>query len=644
MMVLSLNDVSLAYGHRPLMDHVDLKVAAGERICLLGRNGVGKSTLFRLISGCIQPDDGEIWRRDSLRISYLEQEVPATTDHTIFEVVASGLGDLGRVLTEYHNVLHRVGESDAVSLDELSRLQQRIDAVGGWNINQRVDTVLSRLSLPADKRITGCSGGIRRQVMLAQALVSNPDLLLLDEPTNHMDITAITWLEGFLASFQGALMFITHDRTLLKHLATRFIELDRGKLTSFPGDYAYYQRKKEELLEIETRANTKFDKKLAVHEVWIRQGIKARRTRNEGRVKTLQAMRRARSQRQEISGRVSLDVDSSDLSGKRIVDLHHVSFRYDDHWVIRDLSTRIIRKDRIGIIGPNGCGKSTLLRLILGELKPDSGQITMGSRLQIAYFDQQRMRLDANKTVRENVSQGSDHILVRGRSRHVIGYLKDFLFPSERIDSPVSSLSGGERNRLLLAKLFTKPANMMILDEPTNDLDVDTLELLEELLTDFDGTLLLVSHDRTFLDNVVTSTLVFEGDGTVGEYVGGYEDWLRQRKSPLGNEKPASSAPRNDVKRRHRETRHSDGKQKLSYKEQRELDAIPARIEALEQEQQHLTEQASQAEFYQQHRDTITATVDRLQQIQDELEQAYERWADLDARVHSAPVSEIKKP
>jgi ATP-binding cassette subfamily F protein uup len=643
MTVLTLSDVSLAFGHRPLLDHVDLRIAAGERICLVGRNGAGKSTLFRLISGGVQPDEGEIWRRDTLRVSYLEQEVPVATPDTIFEAVASGLGDLGRLLTEYHNVSHCVGESDSVSLDTLSVLQHRIDVVDGWNINQKVETVLSRLSLPADKRIADCSGGIRRQVMLAQALVCNPDLLLLDEPTNHMDIAAITWLEGFLLSFQGALMFITHDRTLLKHLATRIIELDRGKLQSFAGDYAYYQRKKDELLEIEARKNAKIDKKLAAHEAWIREGIKARRTRNEGRVKTLQAMRRARSQRQVMQGKVHLNVDSSDLSGKRVADLNHVSFRYGKHLIIHDLSTRIVRRDRVGIIGPNGCGKSTLLRLVLGDIKPDSGRIAMGSRLQIAYFDQQRARLDVSKTVRENVSEGSDHILVRGRSRHVISYLKDFLFPPERIDSPVNSLSGGERNRLLLAKMFTQPANMMVLDEPTNDLDVETLELLEDLLIDFDGTLLLVSHDRTFLDNVVTSTLVFEGDGGVGEYVGGYEDWLRQRKPPLVDEKRSTVARRNDAKRRHSENRHSTHGKKLSYKEQRELNAIPGRIEALEQEQRQLTQQVSQAELYQQHRDTITATMDRLHQIHEELEQAYERWEYLDAREKSASVSDIKK-
>ncbi len=632
MTILTLDEVSLAYGHRLLLDHVDLRVAAGERICLVGRNGAGKSTLFRVISGGVQPDDGEVWRQASLRISYLEQEVPAANQSTIFEVVASGLGELGRLLTDYHQASHRVDESDPYSLELLSSLQQRIDTVNGWNINQQVATVLSRLSLPADKPIADCSGGIRRQVMLAQALVSNPDLLLLDEPTNHMDIAAITWLEGYLASFHGALMFITHDRTLLKHLATRILELDRGKLVSFPGDYAYYQRKKDELLEIETRANAKFDKKLAEYEAWIRQGIKARRTRNEGRVRTLQAMRRERSKRKVSSSGVRLDVDSSNLSGKRVADLHHVSFRYGDHVVVRDLSTRIVRGDRVGIMGPNGCGKSTLLKLILGEIAPDSGRIALGSRLQIAYFDQQRIRLDGNKTVKENLSEGSDHVFVRGRSRHVISYLKDFLFPPARIDSPVRSLSGGERNRLLLAKIFTQPANLMVLDEPTNDLDVDTLELLEELLIEFDGTLLLVSHDRTFLDHVVTSTLVFEGDGHVGEYVGGYEDWLRQRPPPVTREKRASSAMVKDARRKHREDAQTGRGKKLSYKEQRELETIPARIEALEQEQLLLTEQVSQADLYQQDRDIITATVDRLHRIREELEQAYERWEYLDAR------------
>jgi ATP-binding cassette subfamily F protein uup len=628
MTLLTLANVSLAYGHLPLLEHVDLQIVRGERVCLVGRNGTGKSTLFRVISGAALPDDGEIWRKDTLRIAHLEQEVPGDTADSIYEVVATGLGELGQLLSDYHNATHHLGNTEAASLDTLSTLQQRIDALDAWNIKQKVETVLSRLSLPADKRMADCSGGIRRQVMLAQTLVSNPDLLLLDEPTNHMDITAITWLEEFLWSFPGALIFITHDRAMLQHLATRIIELDRGKLRSFPGDYEYYLRRKDELLEAEVKANAKFDKKLAEQEAWIRQGIKARRTRNEGRVRALQAMRRARRQRIEIQGKAKLVMDTGDLAGKLVADLRHVSFRYDDHLVVHDLSTRILRGDRIGIIGPNGCGKSTLLRLILGEIKPVAGEIIMGTRLQLAYFDQQRTQLDPEKTVRENISEGKDYVRVRRRLRHVVGYLKDFLFPPERIDSPVSVLSGGERNRLLLAKMFTRPANMMVLDEPTNDLDVDTLELLEDLLADYDGTLLLVSHDRTFLDNVVSSTLVFEGEGRIGEYAGGYEDWLRQRK-PATTVTDKSDGDRTSGA----QTQQGKGtgrKQKLSYKEGRELAELPARIEALEQEQQELEQQLSQGEFYQQNKETISSTVGRLEQIRRELEQAYERWTYLE--------------
>ncbi len=628
MTLLTLANVSLAYGHLPLLDHVDLQIVRGERVCLVGRNGTGKSTLFRVISGVTLPDDGEIWRKDTLRISHLEQEVPSDMADSIYEVVAAGLGELGQLLSDYHNATHHVGSTETASLDTLSALQQRIDALDAWNIRQKVETVLSRLSLPADKRMADCSGGIRRQVMLAQALVSNPDLLLLDEPTNHMDIAAITWLEEFLRSFPGALMFITHDRTMLQHLATRIIELDRGRLRSFPGDYEYYLRRKDELLEAEAKANARFDKKLAEQEAWIRQGIKARRTRNEGRVRALQAMRRARRQRIEMQGKAKLVMDAGDLAGKLVADLRHVSFRYDDHWVVHDLSTRILRGDRIGIIGPNGCGKSTLLRLILGEIKPVAGEIIMGTRLQLAYFDQQRTQLEPEKTVRENISEGQDYVRVRQRLRHVVGYLKDFLFPPERIDSPVSVLSGGERNRLLLAKMFTRPANMMVLDEPTNDLDVDTLELLEDLLADYDGTLLLVSHDRTFLDNVVSSTLVFESEGRIGEYAGGYEDWLRQRKpAAIVTDKSDGDKASNAQAQRGKD---AGRKQKLSYKEGRELAALPARIEALEQEQHELEQQLSRGEFYQQNKETISSTVGRLEQIRQELQQAYERWTYLE--------------
>jgi len=553
MILLTLKNLALAYGPQHLLRDVNFQIERGERVCLVGRNGAGKSTLFRVVSGQVQVDDGDIWHPDTLRISYLEQDVPLDSEESIFDVVAAGLGTVGELLTRYHHALHDISQGDQHGLADLSALQHEIEVADGWNIQQRVEMTLSRLDLQADKKLRDCSGGMRRRVLLARALINQPDLLLLDEPTNHMDIAAIGWLEEYLLSYPGALIFITHDRTFLKNLATRIIELDRGVLTSFPGDYANYLRRKEEMLEAEARANAKFDKRLSEEEAWIRQGVKARRTRNEGRVRALQKLREQRRQRMELPGKASLQVDSGEVTGKLVADLRDVSFAYDDHSVIRNLSTRIIRGDRVGIIGPNGSGKSTLLKLILGEIKPTSGKVVLGTKLDMAYFDQHRSQLDPEKSVRDNLSEGSDYVSVKGRSRHVIGYLRSFLFPPDRVDEPVKNLSGGERNRLLLAKLFTQPANMLVLDEPTNDLDVDTLELLEDLLMEYDGTLLLVSHDRTFLDNVVTSTLVFEGHGQVGDYVGGYEDWLRQRCPSLYSKKtnrqrkqqnPASQRPR----------------------------------------------------------------------------------------------------
>jgi ATP-binding cassette subfamily F protein uup len=634
MPLVRLENITLAYGVAPLLARVDFQIEPGERVCLVGRNGSGKSTLLRVLSGAVLPDEGEVWRQETLRLGHLEQEVPGDAEQTVFEVVAAGLGELGPLLAEYHRVAHQASAASRSSLNRLAELHARIDALDGWNINRKVDTVLTRLGLPADVSLTGCSGGIRRQVMLARALVSEPDLLLLDEPTNHLDISAIAWLEDFLLAYRGGLIFITHDRALVKRLATRIIELDRGKLASFPGDFDNYLRRKEEMLEIESRAAARFDKKLAQEEAWIRQGIKARRTRNEGRVRALQAMRGERRRRLEAPGKARFGIDAGALSGKLVVDLRRVSFGYGDDLVIRDLSTAILRGDRLGIIGPNGCGKSTLLRLILGELEPAGGQVVRGTRLRVAYFDQHRGRLDTAKTVRENIGEDSDYVTVKGRSRHVIGYLKDFLFPPERIDSPVGALSGGERNRLLLAKIFTGSANLMVLDEPTNDLDVDTLELLEDLLSDYEGTVLLVSHDRAFLDNVVTSTLVFEGGGKIGEYVGGYEDWERYRRragaeppppSRRAAALPAVAAPEEPVKAR-----------KLSYKEQRELEALPEKIESLEAERSELRTAISDADFYRQPGGMIAAAMERLEALDGEIDACYLRWQLLQAEADAA--------
>lgn len=630
MPILRLENVSLAYGHLPLLSAVEFQVELGERVCVIGRNGAGKTTLFRVIMGTASPDEGEIWRAETLRIAHLEQEVPPDTERTIYEVVAAGLGELGSVLSQYHRLVQGAGIGKRDSLDQLARLQSRIESLGGWNVNQKVETVLTRLSLPDHVRLSDCSGGTRRQVMLARALVSDPDLLLLDEPTNHLDINAITWLEKYLQNYRGALMFITHDRTFVRRLATRIVELDRGKLISFPGDFDAYLHKKDELLDIEERANAKFDKQLAAEEAWIRCGIKARRTRNEGRVRALQGMRREKAERLEAQEKARFGIDSGGLSGRLVVDVRSVGFGFGQNIIIRDLSTRILRGDRVGIIGPNGSGKSTLLRLVLGELKPDRGEVVLGTQLQLAYFDQHRRTLDPNKTVRENISD-SDYVSVRGRSRHVIGYLKDFLFPPARIDSPVKALSGGERNRLLLAKIFTQSANMMVLDEPTNDLDVDTLELLEDLLAAYEGTLLLVSHDRTFLDNVVTSTLVFEGEGKFREYAGGYEDWERyQRQIPAANSSAQRTLPASGGAATLK-PRSSDKRRRLSYKEQRELDRLPAKIEALEAEQVELYLRMSSGDFYRQPSDKIAAAVERLEAVKRELESHYERWQILDS-------------
>ncbi len=534
MTLLSLDSIALSYGLPPLLEDVTFSIDRGERICLIGRNGAGKSTLLRIIAGEAQADGGQVRVVQGVTLAKLAQEIPRGEDATVFEVVAGGLGDLGGLVQEYFRLSHGLGASAGEDeLAQLARVQQQLEDRNGWEIERRAERVISRLGLDAEARFQCLSGGLQRRVLLARALVIEPDLLLLDEPTNHLDIDSIDWLEGFLLDFPGSLLFVTHDRRFLQRVATRILELDRGRITDWPGDYANYLRRREERLHAEAMAAEQFDRKLAEEEVWIRQGIKARRTRNEGRVRALKALREERRERREQQGTARLRVSETERSGKLVVEAEGVTYGWGDRPVIRDFSTLILRGDKIGVIGPNGVGKSTLLKLLLGDLEPQSGRIQRGTNLQVAYFDQLRAQLDLEKSVQDNVAGGSDQVEVDGASRHILSYLKDFLFTPERARQPVKALSGGERNRLLLAKLFTRPANLLVLDEPTNDLDTETLELLEELLVEFAGTLLLVSHDRAMLDNVVTSTLVFEGDGLVRDYVGGYEDWLRQRPAPV---------------------------------------------------------------------------------------------------------------
>ncbi len=642
MALLTLDHISLAYGHLPLLDDVGLQLEGGERICILGRNGTGKSTLLQIISGELVPDSGTIWRQASLRMARLAQDVPLSAHRSVFDVVADGLGTLSALVTAYHHAAIDVSErGDEESLERLGTLQHELEERDGWRLEQRIELVLAKLDLPADTLVDTLSGGWRRRVLLAQALVADPDVLLLDEPTNHLDVEAILWLETFLADYAGAVVFVTHDRAFLQRLATRIVELDRGRLTSWPGDYATFLEKKELWLANEALQFEKFDKRLADEEAWLRQGIKARRTRNEGRVKALLEMRNERAQRRDVLGTVRMQVETADASGRMVFEALDVSKRYDEGpFVIRDFSTRIVRGDRIGLVGPNGAGKTTLLRLLLGEIAPDAGEVRLGSNVQVAYFDQQREQLDPERTVADTLGDGSDTVTVNGRSRHVIGYLRDFLFSNERAKSPVKALSGGERNRLLLARLFTRPANVLVMDEPTNDLDIETLELLEAQLVEFPGTLLIVSHDRVFLDNVVTSLLAFEGDGRVVDYVGGYDDWQRQRAaaaSPLPSTAPAAEtkratpAPPSTAPASTGAAPASKPK-KLSFKELREFESLPERIAALEREQAALQATVNGADFYRSGAETIRTALARVASLDAELAAAYARWDELDAR------------
>jgi ATP-binding cassette subfamily F protein uup len=624
MSLIQLQRVDFSIGGPLLLEHVDLSIDANERVCIVGRNGEGKSTLMKLIAGELQPDDGEVRVQGGVVVARMAQEVPQATSGSVFDVVAEGLGDLGRLLARYH---HLLAEGD---LEGLGAVQDQIEAQHGWDLDRRVGDVLDKLELPADTDFAALSGGMKRRVLLAQALVRKPDVLLLDEPTNHLDIEAIGWLEGFLKQFAGSIVFITHDRSFLRALATRIVEIDRGQLTSWPGDYDNYLRRREERLHAEAQANALFDKKLAQEEVWIRQGIKARRTRNEGRVRALKAMRRERAERRELGGNAKMSLANAQASGKKVIELEHVHQAYDGRVLIDDLSTTLMRGDRVGIIGPNGAGKSTLLKILLGELKPQRGEVELGTGLKIAYFDQHRAQLNDELNALDNVAEGREYIELNGQRKHIIGYLQDFLFSPERARAPITRLSGGERNRLLLAKLFAQPSNLLIMDEPTNDLDVETLELLEELLTEYQGTLLLVSHDREFLDNVVSSTLVLEGDGKVGEYVGGYSDWLRQKPA----NRPAAEMPAPTAKTARPDAPAAASsekpKRKLSYKDARELEQLPARIEQLEADIAARAQAMNEPAFFQQDSTAVQQANEALAKAQAELDSAYARWSELE--------------
>ena len=640
MALLSIDKVSIAYGDKPLLDKVSFELNIGQRVCIVGRNGEGKSTLLNILQGYIKADEGVLWASPTACIAKLEQSVPDDDDRSVFEVIASGLDTTRQYLSEYDAITQSLANhSDDKTLNRMGELQQLLDTHDGWHWEQRVDRVIENLALPKQEKMKNLSGGYKRRVLLARALVIEPDVLLLDEPTNHLDIESVQWLENYLLSYSGALIFVTHDRTFLQQLATDIVELDRGNLTLYPGNYQTYLRRKEETLAAEATQNALFDKKLAEEEVWIRQGIKARRTRNEGRVRALQALRKQRAQRREQQKGAKFHLDKGDASGKIVAEFQNVHFAYDDKVLVKNFSTIITRGDRIGLIGPNGIGKSTLLKLILEKLKPTDGKITYGTRQDVAYFDQQRSQLDLNKTVIDNLNHGSDFIDVNGQPRHVIGYLQDFLFTPQRARSPVRSLSGGECNRLLLARLFLQPANILVLDEPTNDLDVETLELLEEILTRYDGTLLLVSHDRAFLDNVVTNVYVFEGEGIINEYIGGYSDWKYFTETNSGKfngiESKSASEPQSENSvitslQAVQQAPSKQAKKKLAYKEQQELSGLPKKIECLEADKNELEKLMADPGFYKNTEDKIKVILDQVTKISAELEIVYARWEELE--------------
>lgn len=641
MMLVQLKQVELAFGDHVLFDKIDLEIHSGERVCIVGRNGAGKSTLLKVLNSSVIPDDGSVVKRDMLRVATLQQELPQTTDMPVYDVVAEGLGDLGHVIAQYHD---ETAKGAAANLKLLEQLQSKIEAADGWSWQQKVDAIIQKLNLPGEASFSSLSGGWQRRVMLARALVVEPELLILDEPTNHMDVPTIEWLEEQLKQFNGSLVFISHDRAFVQNLSTRIIDLDRGHVHEWRGDYLSFISHREKRLEDEAAQNALFDKRLAEEEKWIRQGIKARRTRNEGRVERLKEMRKERKARREVAGTANLNLGQAENSGKMVFEIQNLSYTWqkEDGKAIPqvdDFTANVLRGDRIGLVGPNGVGKSTLLKLLLGKLEPQQGKIKVGTKLEVAYFDQARHQLDEEKSIADNVADGKDHVIVNGNSRHIIGYLGDFMFSGERARTPVKALSGGERNRVLLAKLFLKPCNLLVMDEPTNDLDVETLELLEERLLEYNATLLLVSHDRAFIDNVVTQLWVFGENGHIDEQVGGYSDW-QERKAALEKQKPAAQKT---AAKKVESTQAAAAeptsaqaptpapqKKKLSYKLQRELDSLPDQIAETEAARDALLEQSNAADFYSGDADNVQKVLAHLAEMEEKLEQLEERWLELE--------------
>ncbi|WP_429015707.1 ATP-binding cassette ATPase Uup [Aeromonas veronii] len=631
MALLTLHGACLSFSDFPLLDNAELTIERGERLCLVGRNGAGKSTLMKVIASELPLDDGRLVLQQDLKVNRLEQDPPASSELTVFDYAAEGLAGVGELLKQYHHIsMELASDPSDANIRKMSELQEQLDYQNGWQFETRISQVLTLLGLDPDVTLDSLSGGWLRKVALARALACDPDLLLLDEPTNHLDIEAINWLEDFLKDFRGAIVFISHDREFIHKLATRIIDLDRGAITSWPGNYDEYLQGKEEWLRVEELKNAEFDRKLAQEEVWVRQGIKARRTRNEGRVRALEAMRMERSQRRELQGKAKLQLDEVNRSGKLVFETEGLGLDFGDRTLFKGLDLQVLRGDKIALVGPNGCGKSTLIKLLLGQLEPTRGTVKGGTNLEVAYFDQYREQLDPEQTVVDNVGEGKQEVMVRGRSRHILGYLQDFLFEPKRARTPVKALSGGEKNRLLLAKLFLKPSNLLILDEPTNDLDVETLELLEELLSDYPGTLLLVSHDRRFIDNTVTGCWLFEGDGRISDYVGGYADMMATREQQNAQQQAkgatvkapepvAAAAPEAPKKSK-----------KLSYKLQLELEGLPARLEQLESELDALQSEINQPGFFSLPADKTQPKLDALNAAEAALEQAFARWEELE--------------